>query len=45
MRRVVQRAIGAVVDVQLVAAALFDAHDQRIVFGAQRAARLAPQFR
>src|SRR3546814_9623128 len=36
MRGVEQRTVGAVVDIQLVAAALFDAHDQRAIFGGQR---------
>src|SRR3546814_18617829 len=44
MRRVEQRAIGAVVDIKLFAAALFDPDDQRAVFGGQRAAGLAPQL-
>lgn len=44
MRGVEQRAIGAVVDVEFVAAALFDPHDQRAVLGGQRATGLAPQF-
>ena len=44
VRGIEQRAIGAVVDVELVAAALFDAHEQAGIFGAQRAARLAPQL-
>ena len=44
MRGIEQRAIGAVVDVELVAAALLDPDDQRGVFGAQRPARFAPQF-
>src|SRR3546814_8307580 len=40
MRGVEQRPVSAVVDVELVAAALFDAHDQRAILGRQRTARL-----
>src|SRR4051794_3386957 len=45
MRGVEQCAVGAVVDIELVAATLFDAHDQARIFRAQRAAWLAPQLR
>src|SRR4051794_10502152 len=45
MRRIEQRAIGAVVDVELGAAALFDAHDEARIFGTERATGLTPQFR
>src|SRR4029079_10189796 len=44
VRRIEQRAIGAVVDVQLAAAALFDADQHAGIFSAQCTARLAPQF-
>ena len=44
VRGIEQRAIGAVVDVQLVAAALLDADQHARIFGAQRAARLAPEL-
>src|SRR3546814_19527655 len=44
MRRVEQRAIGAVVDVAFGAATAFDAHDDRAIFGGKGTARLAPQF-
>src|SRR3546814_17071180 len=44
MRGVEQRTVGASVDTQLVAAALFDAHDQRAIFGGQRAAGFAPKL-
>ena len=44
MRGVEQRAISAVVDVELVAAALLDADEHARIFGAERAAGLAPQF-
>ena len=40
-----QRAIGAVVDVEFLATAAFDAHDDRAIFRRQRAAGFAPQFR
>ena len=44
MRGIEQRAIGAVIDVEFLAPALLDAHDQARIFRAQRAAGLAPQF-
>jgi hypothetical protein len=44
MRGVEQRAVGAVVDVQLVAAAAFDPDQQAGIFGAQRTAGFAPQL-
>ncbi|MCY1170694.1 hypothetical protein D9M73_107810 [compost metagenome] len=44
MRRIEQRAIGAVVDVQLITTTLFDAHHDRAIFGAQGTAGLAPQL-
>src|SRR3546814_17478489 len=44
MRGVEQRTVGAVVDIQLVAAALFDAHDQRAIFGGPPAAGFAPKL-
>ena len=44
MRRIEQRAIGTVVDEQLRPAAPLDLDDQRVVLGAQRTARLAPQL-
>ena len=44
MRGIEQRAIGTVVDVQFLAPALFDAHDQAAVFRTQRTTGLAPQF-
>ena len=45
MRGIEQRAIGTVVDVEFVAAALLDADQHARIFGAQRAAGLAPQLR
>src|SRR5687768_10427318 len=44
VRGIEQRSVSAVVDVQLRAAALFDAHHQARIFGAQSTAGLAPQF-
>src|SRR5690606_31189229 len=39
-----KRAIGTIVNVELLAAALFDAHDERAILGRQRATRLAPKL-
>ena len=44
MGGIVERAIGAVIDVELVAPPPFDPYHQRIVFRAERPARLAPQL-
>ena len=45
MRRIEQRAIGAVVDVEFGPAPPLDADEQAGIFGRQRTAGLAPQFR
>src|SRR3546814_20999204 len=45
MRRIEQRSIGAVVDVEHVVAPLFHAHQHAGIFGAERASRLCPEFR
>src|SRR3546814_12535016 len=44
MRRIEEGAVSAVVDVELVAAALLDAYQHARIFRAQRPARLAPEL-
>ena len=44
MRCIVERAIGAIIDVELFATALFDLHDHARIFRAQRTAGFAPQL-
>jgi hypothetical protein len=45
MGGIIERAISALIDEQLVAATLLDLHDHRVELGRQGTARLAPQFR
>src|SRR3546814_10306060 len=45
MRRIEQRSLCAVVELEHVVAPLFHAHQHAGIFGAERASRLCPEFR